>query len=59
MINFGGEFEMEKKPIYIDSLANIWHHELSIENQYIEMNLLPLDDDDLFDEFEENITSFF
>jgi ureidoglycolate hydrolase len=48
---------MQKHPIYIDSLTNVWHHELSAVNQYNDIDLIDrLDDEDPFDEYEEYVT---
>ena len=50
---------MDKNPIYIDALTNVWHHELSPENTYNDIDYSEWQDGDYFDEYEENLPSFF
>ncbi|MFZ3589317.1 hypothetical protein ACOI1C_08575 [Bacillus sp. DJP31] len=50
---------MERNPIYTDSLANIWHHELSPENRFNDIDLFELQEGYLFDEFADGVTSFY
>ncbi|WP_456277892.1 hypothetical protein [Bacillus sp. AK128] len=51
---------MDKHPIYVDSLTNVWHHELSPQDTYyFEADALDWADEDPFDEYKDQSTSFY
>jgi hypothetical protein len=50
---------MNDFPIYVDSLSNVWHHELSPKNSFIDIDPIEWIEQDYFDEFEEAATFHF
>jgi hypothetical protein len=50
---------MSEFPIYIDSLTNVWYHELSPDNPLGGLDSVELLEQDYFDEFEEATTFHF
>jgi hypothetical protein len=50
---------MTEFPIYVDSLTNVWHHELSPQNTFNDIDSIELLEQDYFDEFEEAATFHF
>ncbi|MBM7660431.1 hypothetical protein JOC85_001203 [Bacillus mesophilus] len=51
---------MDRHPIYTDSLANVWHHELSPQDTFnYEADALDWDDQDPFDEDKDQRISFY